>query len=135
MRKDTLKFCKGTSIIASASVVGAHEHEGPIGVVFDFHDSTDRFGKKTWEKAESEMQRIALNVALSKSKLASSDMDAIFAGDLLNQCAASSYGLVDFDVPYYGIYGACSTAAEGMMLGAMSVSAGYFSKCVAVTWN
>jgi stage V sporulation protein AD len=133
MRESTLKFSKGTSVIAAASVVGGHEHGGPIGDVFDLHDSTDRFGKKTWEKAESEMQRLALNVALSKSKLAPTDIDAVFAGDLLNQCAASSYGLVDFDIPYYGIYGACSTAAEGMMLAAMSVSAGYYSRCAAIT--
>ena len=129
----TLRFGSKVGILSSASVVGSHEHEGPIGDVFDLHDSTDRFGKKTWEKAESEMQRLVFNVALSKAKLTEKDIGAIFAGDLLNQCAASSYGLLDYDIPYYGLYGACSTAAESMMLAAMSVSAGYFSKCAAVT--
>ena len=129
----TIRFGNKVGILSSASVVGGHEHEGPIGDVFDLHDSTDRFGKKTWEKAESEMQRLVFNVALSKAKLTEKDIGAIFAGDLLNQCAASSYGLLDYDIPYYGLYGACSTAAESMMLAAMSVSAGYFSRCAAVT--
>lgn len=133
MQNKTLKFAYGTSVIASASVVGGREHEGPIGDVFDLHDSSDRFGKKTWEKAEGEMQRLSLNVAMSKVGLCERDIDAIFAGDLLNQCSASSYGLLDFDIPYYGLYGACSTAAEGMMLAAMSVSAGFFSRAAAVT--
>ena len=133
MQSKTLIFDSDVSIISAASVVGGHEHEGPIGRVFDLHDSTDRFGKKTWEKAESEMQRLAFNVALSKAKITERDIDAIFAGDLLNQCAASSYGLVDFDVPYYGLYGACSTAAESLMLSAMAVSGGFFERCMAVT--
>lgn len=133
MKSKTLIFDSDVSVISAASVVGGHEHEGPIGNVFDLHDLTDRFGKKTWEKAESEMQRLAFNVALSKAKLNERDIDAIFAGDLLNQCAASSYGLVDFDVPYYGLYGACSTAAESVMLSAMAVSGGFFERCMAVT--
>ena len=133
MQSKTLMFDGDVSIISAASVVGGHEHEGPIGMVFDLHDSTDRFGKKTWEKAESEMQRLAFNVALSKAKITERDIGAIFAGDLLNQCAASSYGLVDFDVPYYGLYGACSTAAESLMLSAIAVSGGFFERCMAVT--
>ena len=133
MQRKTLKFSKDTTVISSASVVGAHEHEGPLGSFFDLHDKTDRFGKKTWEKAEGEMQRLAFNVAASKASVTERDIDALFAGDLLNQCSASSYGLLDFDVPYYGLYGACSTAAESIMLSAMSVSAGYFDRCAAVT--
>ena len=133
MQNKTIKFNKDVTVISSASVVGKHEHEGPIGACFDLHDNTDRFGKKTWESAEGEMQRLALNVALSKAELSERDVDALYAGDLLNQCSASSYGLLDFDIPYFGLYGACSTAAESIMLGAMSVSAGHFSRCAAVT--
>lgn len=133
MQDKTLKFNKDTTVLSAASVVGAHEHEGPLGELFDLHDSTDRFGKDTWEKAEGEMQRLAFNVCMSKAGLSERDVDALFAGDLLNQCSASSYGLLDFDVPYYGLYGACSTAAESIMLSAMSVSAGYFDRCAAVT--
>ena len=133
MQDKTLKFNEDTTIVVASSVVGGKEHDGPVGAVFDLHDKTDRFGKKTWEKAEGEMQRLAFNVALSKAKLTERDIGALFAGDLLNQCSASAYGLLDFDIPYYGLYGACSTAAESIMLSAMSVSAGYFKRCAAVT--
>ena len=133
MQDKTLRFSKDTTIVSAASVVGAHEHEGPLGSFFDLHDKSDRFGKKTWEKAEGEMQRLAFNVAVKKADVREDEIGALFAGDLLNQCSASSYGLLDFDVPYYGLYGACSTAAESIMLSAMSVSAGYFDRCAAVT--
>ena len=133
MQDKTLKFDKDTTIVSAASVVGAHEHEGPLGDFFDLHDKTDRFGKDTWEKAEGEMQRLVFNVCMSKAGVSERDVGALFAGDLLNQCSASSYGLLDFDVPYYGLYGACSTAAESIMLSAMAVSAGYFERSAAVT--
>ncbi len=133
MQNKTLRFGEETTVISAGSVVGEKEHTGPIGDVFDLFDVTDKFGKKTWEKAEGEMQRLSLGVALSKARLSDRDIDAIFAGDLLNQCSASAYGLLDYDVPYFGLYGACSTAAESMMLSAMAVSAGYFSRCAAVT--
>lgn len=133
MQDKTIKFRKETTIICAGSAVGKREHEGPIGDVFDLHDETDHFGKKTWEKAESEMQRLALNVAMSKVGLSEREIDALYAGDLLNQCAASSYGLLDFDIPYFGLYGACSTAAESILLASMAHSAGQFSRCAAVT--
>ena len=120
-------------MIGHGTVVGRSEHSGPLGQKFDLHDPDDRFGQKTWEKAESEMQRIALSVALKKTGMEKGDIDAVFAGDLLNQCVGSAYGLVDFGVPYYGLYGACSTSAEGLMLAAMTVSAGYFERAAAVT--
>lgn len=115
-------------VIAAASVVGKLEKEGPLGAVFDLHSADDRFGQKTWEKAESEMQRLALNTALAKAKMTEQGLDAIFAGDLLNQCVGAAYGLKDFSVPYFGLYGACSTAAEGMLLGALLTSAGVFRR-------
>lgn len=133
MQNKTLKFGNNTTIISSASVVGRHEHEGPVGDCFDLHDNTDRFGKKTWESAEGEMQRLCLNLALSKARISERELDALYAGDLLNQCSASSYGLLDFDIPYFGLYGACSTAAEGIMLASMAVSAGQYERCAAVT--
>lgn len=120
-------------ITAAGSAVGRSEHEGPLGECFDLHDPEDRFGQPTWEKAESEMQRIALSMALKKSGLKTSDMGALFAGDLLNQCVGSAYGLLDFGIPYYGLYGACSTCAEGIMLASMAVNAGYFERAAAVT--
>lgn len=132
MRNKILKF-ENSTIVSTASVVGKHEQEGPIGDCFDISDSSDKFGMKTWEQAESEMQRLAFNTALSKLSARERSIDAIFAGDLLNQCVGSSYGLLDFDIPYFGIYGACSTVAEGILLASACVSAGYFNRAVAVT--
>ena len=132
MQGKILKF-DGASILSSASVVGKSEYEGPLGELFDIHDPSDKFGMNTWEQAESEMQRLAFNTALSKLALSERSIDAIFAGDLLNQCVGSSYGLLDFDIPYFGLYGACSTAAESIMLASACVSAGYFNRAAAVT--
>ena len=124
------------AIVAASSVVGYLERSGPIGHCFDFYDDKknggDRFGQDTFEKAESEMQRIALNGALGKCNLKEEALGAIFAGDLLNQCTSSAYGLLDFDVPYFGLYGACSTAAEGLILAGTMVTHGVFSQCAAV---
>lgn len=114
-------------------MVGKYEHEGPLGDCFDLHDTTDKFGKNTWERAESEMQRLAFNTALAKASASEREVEALFAGDLLNQCVGSSYGLLDFDIPYFGLYGACSTAAESIMLASAFVSAGYLSTAAAVT--
>lgn len=131
MQKGIIKT--NASVIASASCVGGREYEGPLGSFFDFHDPEDSFGMPTWEKAESEMQRISLTSALKKAGLGANDIDALFAGDLLNQCIGSAYGLVDYDIPYFGLYGACSTAAEGMMLASMTVGSGIFRCSAAVT--
>ncbi|MBE6596583.1 MAG: stage V sporulation protein AD [Ruminococcaceae bacterium] len=133
MEKGIMRFSDKVGFISAGSVVGKCEFEGPIGDCFDIHDKSDKFGMNTWEKAESEMQRLALNTAMAKAGLSEGDIDALFAGDLLNQCVGSSYGLVDFDIPYFGLYGACSTAAEGLILGAMGVSAGHFERAAAVT--
>ena len=123
MRNRILKF-NNAAIVAAASVVGKSEYEGPLGELFDLHDSTDKFGMKTWELAESEMQRLAFNTALAKLSISERSVGALFAGDLLNQCISSSYGLLDFDIPYFGLYGACSTAVEGIMLASATVNAG-----------
>ena len=132
MQSKILKFDKAT-IGASASVVGKDERDGPLGEYFDIHDPSDKFGMNTWEQAESEMQRLAFNTALSKLSVNERAIDALFAGDLLNQCVGSSYGLLDFDIPYFGLYGACSTAVEGILLASACVSAGYFKRAAAVT--
>lgn len=120
-------------VVSWGTAVGGAEHSGPFGENFDIWDSEDRFGQDTWEKAESEMQKIALSMAVKKSGRDASELGAIFAGDLLNQCVGSAYGLLDYHAPYFGLYGACSTSAEGMMLSSMSVTAGFFDLCAAVT--
>ena len=121
-----------TGILAVASVVGKTEHDGPLGELFDEYDEKDRFGKDTWERAESEMQRRAFGTLLLKGKVKEQEVGALFAGDLLNQCVASSYGLMKYDVPYFGLYGACSTAVEGLILASALQSGGWYERCAAV---
>lgn len=126
----SLKILKNSpSIIGYSSVVGKREHEGPLSDDFELCDITEKFGTKTWEKAESEMQRLALNLALSKAILRGNDLDAIFSGDLMNQCVGSSYGAECFNRPFFGLYGACSTFAEGTILASLLIDGGTFSKC------
>ncbi len=103
-----------------ATVVGHEEADGPLGACFDRHDpKDDTFGQPTWEKAEGEMLRQAAELLLARNGLGPEDVEALLAGDLLNQCTASGYGLLPFDIPYFGLYGACSTAAEGLILAAL----------------
>ena len=122
-----------SNVIAAATVVGGKEHEGPLSGFFDLCDPEDSFGQDTWEKSESEMQRRALAVAMKKSGLAAGDIDVVFAGDLLNQCVGSAYGLLDYGIPYFGLYGACSTSAESIMLAAILTSGGFATRAAAVT--
>ena len=131
MRNEVIEL--GAEILCTASVAGKKERQGPLGELFDLCDVSDRFGQKTWEGAESEMQRMAFNTVLAKAKRKDRDVGALFAGDLLNQCVGSAYGLLDFDVPYFGLYGACSTCAEGLLLASVMVSHGIYELCGAVT--
>ena len=124
MRNEIIKFNTPVSIISAASVVGKREHEGPMGEVFDEYDETDRFGMETWEQSEGEMQRRALEIAMSKTEFSEKDIDGIFAGDLINQCTSSTYGLLDYDIPYFGLYGACSTCALSMITACLGINAG-----------
>ena len=128
-----IRLQQAPSVLGWAAVGGSKEHDGPLGADFDLHDETNRFGMDTWEKSESEMQRLSLNLALSKAKSSHMDIDAIFAGDLMNQCTGSAYGLLGFQKPYFGLYGACSTFSEATMLAALMINAGYFRKCAAVS--
>ena len=101
---------------ASWSAVGGYEERrGPLGDKFDFCDESDKFGQKTWEIAEGEMGRVALNIALSKINISHSDVELLIAGDLQNQCVASSAGLHSFGIPFIGVYGACSTCTESLL--------------------
>ena len=120
-------------IISAGTVVGKKEHDGPLGDRFDFHSEDDKFGLDTWERAEGEMQRMALASALSKLNMSAEELGCIFSGDLLNQCVGSSNGLLSYDVPYFGLYGACSTSAEGLILASTLTSTEYVDLCAAVT--
>ena len=99
-----------------SAVGGFEEGRGPLAESFDFLDKKDLFGMKTWEKAESEMSRLALNFALNKADISPKDLNVLVAGDLQNQCVASSGGLFSFGIPFLGLYGACSTCTEGLLV-------------------
>lgn len=114
--KRVIKLSTPPSFISYSAVGGREESCGPLGGSFDFCDPTDRFGQKTWEMSEGEMGRCALNLSLGKADLSHDVLDLIIAGDLQNQCVASSLGLGSFGIPYLGIYGACSTCTEGLLI-------------------
>ena len=130
MKNSLFKMQKRTFIISSGSVVGQKEKHGPLGKYFDL-SGDDRFGKDTWEKSEAEMQRLALGIALRKAEM-KDDIDVLFAGDLINQCISSSYGLLPYKFPFLGLFGACSTCAEGLLMSAVYVST-VCDRCAAVT--
>ena len=129
----TVAFADPPAIAGYASVVGKKEGEGPLAAWFDQIGSDDTFGEKSWEKSESAMQKLALSAALDKAGIAASTLDQILAGDLLNQCIGTSFAVRSQDVPFYGLYGACSTMAESLSLGAMLVDGGFASWVACMT--
>jgi len=131
--KASVKLERPVYIIGSASVVGPKEGEGPLGLLFDMVGSDDLFGCNTWEEAESSLQKDAVYMALEKSGLHPEDISFIFAGDLLGQSIATSFGIASYDIPLLGVYGACSTCGESMTLGAMCIGGGFAEKVMCVT--
>lgn len=121
------------SIISYAAVVGKAENEGPYGGEFDEVIEDNKGGADTWEQSEALFQRRAVGHVLRKAELTPDKIDLVIAGDLLNQCVGSSYGLKDYYMPFLGIYGACSTFAEGLLLSAALVNAGYLDTVIAST--
>lgn len=119
-------------ICGAASVAGSKEGDGPLGNLFDLVEQDDRLGKKNWEAAESELQKKAAELAIKKAGLTKEDIRYLFAGDLLGQLIATSFGLMELEIPLFGLYGACSTMGEAMALGAMTVDAGYGTRCLAL---
>ena len=121
----SISFRNPVYITSSASVVGKKEGNGPLGDRFDLICEEPMFGEDTWEAAESTMQKEAAALALGKAGLTASDIRMAFAGDLLAQTTASSFGIAEMAIPFYGLFGACSTMGESLSLGAMSIAAGY----------
>ena len=121
------------SVHSCAAVGGRMEGNGPLAPYFDVLGQDSFFGEKTWEKAESAMQKQALQTALDKGGLKPKDLDYVLGGDLLNQCIGSAFGLRDFEIPYYGLYGACSTMGESLSLAALLIDGGYADKAAAIT--
>ena len=110
------KLGASARFVSWCAVGGYEEKNGPLGEAFDLCDESDSFGQKTWEMAEGEMGRCALNLALSKCNLSHKSIELLVAGDLQNQCVASSVGLDSFGSPFLGIYGACSTCTEALLI-------------------
>lgn len=131
--KCSIEFDNKPLISASASVVGQKEGEGPLGEYFDRVIDDPIAGQNTWEEAESEMQRQLVDELLIKSGLQAKEIRYFFAGDLLGQLIATSFGISGFEVPVFGLYGACSTMGEALSLAAMTVSAGYADNVIAMT--
>ena len=129
----TLKMENMPYIQGYASVCGKKESEGPLGRHFDYTFNDTTLGESSWEKAESKLQSEAVNLALKKASVTSSDIDSIFAGDVLNQCISSTFGLRSLSIPFLGQYGACSTMAQTLALSAIMVDSGAARRCVAVT--
>ena len=129
----TIIFENKPTILSYGSVVGKKEHEGPLSNEFDAYTIDSFFGEKTFEKAESKLQKTAVQIALDKGGFKDSDIDNIFAGDLLNQCIGSSFGLREFGIPFIGLYGACSTMALSAGLASIFVDGGAAQRAVAVT--
>ena len=131
--KASVRLEEPVYILNSASVVGKKEGEGPLGDLFDMVGADDLFGCNTWEEAESSLQKDAVTTVLGKAGLKPEDMDYIFAGDLLGQSIATSFGLSGFEIPLLGVYGACSTCGESLTLGSMVISGGFAERVVCVT--
>jgi stage V sporulation protein AD len=116
-----------------ASVAGKKESEGPHAHTFDITSQDTLFGQKTWEQGEKRMQQMALETLLYKAKLKSKDIGLVFSGDLLNQCIGSSFSLNKTGIPHLGLYGACSTMAESLLMASMAVGGGFSDRVVAMT--
>ncbi len=119
-------------IAKAASVVGKLENEGPLGEYFDLFETDPYFSKDSWEQAESEMVQRVINLLLSKSKLKAKDIGLMLGGDLLNQCTATAFAAQSLPIPYLGLYGACSTIAEGIIIGGMFIESFKVNNAVAV---
>ena len=122
--KQTIKFENPPTILDCACIVGPKESEGPLAKYFDQCLDDELWGEKTWEKAESKIIKETVNMAISKSGIPSSEIEFCFAGDLLNQCISSSFGLRELNIPFFGIFGACSTFVEGLSLASIFVENG-----------
>lgn len=129
----TLVFENQPRIAGYASVAGKKESEGPLGKLFDKVVYNSRGDEDTYEAAESALQREAAALAMQKCGLHTDEIDCVFAGDLLNQCVGSSFGLMNFGIPYLGQYGACSTMAQSLMMAAVFAESGAARNALAVT--
>ena len=123
--RQTVRLAQPPSVVSYANIGGKFEGNGPLAEHFDQLCPDSFFGKDTWEQAESAMQQRVLERALEKGGLMPKDLDYVLAGDLLNQCIGTAFGLRGFDIPFFGLYGACSTMGESLALGSLLISGGH----------
>ena len=123
--KQTVRLAEGVTILSAASTVGPKEAEGPLGKYFDQTVEDSFFGEKSWELAESKFVEKNMGLAIQKANLKAKDVDYILCGDLLNQCTGSTFGIKNLEIPFFGLFGACSTMGESMSLGAMLIDGGF----------
>lgn len=128
-----LAFDRPPSLLGRAAVGGKREAQGPLGADFDKTFGDTSLGMDTWEQAEAQLQKEAVALALARAGLVPEDLDLIFAGDLLNQCISSTFGVMGYQVPFLGQYGACSTMAQALLLAALAVESGAARQAAAVT--
>ncbi len=131
--KQTVSFENNIYIRATAAIVGQKEKSGPLGDSFDVVMPDAEWGEETWEKTESKMQKEVARLAIQKAGLKNQDIRYAFGGDLLNQCIGAGFGLRELEIPFFGIYGACSTMLEGISLASMIIEGGFAEDAVAVT--
>ncbi len=131
--KQTVRLDSKPVIQSWAAIAGAKEGHGPLGCYFDDVIEDEYFGEKSFEKAESKFLRETFAKILMKGSVSTGDIQYIFAGDLLNQCIAASFGMRETEVSFFGVYGACSTIAESMSLGSMVVEGGFAERVVCIT--
>ena len=131
--RGSFSFENGIGILGWASSAGKKESEGPLGGEFDLTFRDNLLGEDSWEKAESRIQFETVRQCLENSGLSPDEFDAIFSGDLLNQCIASTFGIRGLGIPQIGMYGACSTMALTMLSAALALESGSAQRCIAVT--
>ena len=131
--KQSLVFEGKPIITAWASIAGKKESQGPLAEQFDVVSQDTYFGEKTWEQGEKKLQQLALQTLLNKAGLENTDIDLVYSGDLLNQCIGSSFSLRNSNIPHLGLYGACSTMAQSLLMAAMTVDGQYADRVVAMT--
>ena len=131
--KQSFTFADPPVITHWASIAGKKESEGPLKDCFDVTGTDPYWGQKTWEQGEKQMQLLALHKLAEKASIRPEDFQIVFSGDLLNQCIGSSFTLRNTGIPHLGLYGACSTMAEGLLAASMAVGGGFFDHAVAMT--
>ncbi len=130
--RSVIAFKNKIKISSTACCGGKYEKDGPLGDTLDIYLGEDSLGKKTFEKGEEEAVRVTVNMLLSKAGIKEQDVDIMFGGDLMNQCTSTGYGLAGFDIPYVGLYGACSTFVLGLLCASVMIDSGHVKNAIVV---